>query len=408
MKKQSVALTVGFLLVLIGARGGRCDPALGVYCGNTPADVTQFESWLGCPVQGILGEIGPASWSDFDGSVPWAVSLWGALDRPVFWSVPLIPKGATLQDAAAGAYNDHYVKAAQKLAAFRPQDQAVHIRTGEEFNGDWFPWAAQADPQAFVGAYRQFVTSFRSVSNRFVFEWNVNLSNQGMDPATAYPGDAYVDIIGMDFYWDLRWSSADPATAWNSMVTSLYGLNWHQAFAQAHGKPTAYSEWGIESDDAAVYIQQAAAWFSGHPVAYQTYWNSNAAFPGKLSGGQYPSSAAAYIAAFGKCTPPARPADPATGLRDVYVFPNPAVGQDPVIRAKLGLVDRVEITIFDASGQVVHSAALDGAAATVVNGEYCYDYVWKGKKASGAYYAVVHGKKGNDIIRGRVKFIVVK
>jgi hypothetical protein len=95
-------------------------------------------------------------------------------------------------------------------------------------------------------------------------------------------------------------------------------------------------------------------------------------------------------------------------LRDVYVFPNPAVGQDPVIRAKLGLVDRVEITIFDASGQVVHSAALDGAAATVVNGEYCYDYVWKGKKASGAYYAVVHGKKGNDIIRGRVKFIVVK
>jgi chitodextrinase len=101
-------------------------------------------------------------------------------------------------------------------------------------------------------------------------------------------------------------------------------------------------------------------------------------------------------------------ADPTPGLRDAYAFPNPAKGVDPVIRAKLGLVDRVEITIFDAAGRVVHTATMDSASATIVNGDYCYDYAWTGKKASGLYYAVIHGKSGGKTVRDRVRFAVVR
>src|SRR5581483_6507526 len=42
----------------------------------------------------------------------------------------------------------------------------------------------------------------------------------------------------------------------------------------------------------------------------------------------------------------------APNLVNAYVYPNPAVaGQTPVVRAFLGLVDSVEITVFDVSGR---------------------------------------------------------
>jgi hypothetical protein len=283
-----------------GSQGTGFDHGLvGVYCGNSTSDVTQFETWLGRPVDGILGYTGNASWQDYDGSVGWAVGLWGALDRRVLWSVPLIPTGASLAEAAAGNYDDHYKKAAQTLSTFRPQESVLYVRTGWEFNGDWFPWAAKGKAQDFAGAFRHFVAAFRSVSSRFRFEWNVNVGDVGMNPEDAYPGDDSVDIVGMDFYWNTQWDPKDPAAAWNSMVTRNWGLQWHQDFAKAHGKPTAYSEWGVMADGAAVYIQNADAWFTAHDVVYQTYWNSDNAFTGKLSSGQYPSTGAAYRAAFG-------------------------------------------------------------------------------------------------------------
>jgi hypothetical protein len=287
-----------------GALGGRrsvtAAPLNGVYCGDSVADVQQYETWLGRRTDGILGYTGNASWMDFDGSVGWAANLWSAIDRPVFWSVPLIPTGATLEAAAAGDYDDHYRKAAQTLAAFRPGDGKLHIRTGWEFNGNWFPWTAQGGKAAnFAGAFQRFVTAFRSVSDRFVFEWNVNLGDSGMNPEDAYPGDGYVDVVGMDFYWNLQYDPADPKQAWDQKVSEKYGLQWHQDFAKSHGKPTSYSEWGVQSDDAAYYIQQAEAWFVSHQVVFHEYWNSNADFAGKLSDGQYPNAGAAYKKVFG-------------------------------------------------------------------------------------------------------------
>jgi hypothetical protein len=274
-------------------------PLLGVYCGNDPDEILKFERWLGRKVDGILGYTGGANWADFDGSVPWAVGLWGKIDRRVFWSVPLIPKLATLEEAARGDYNDHYHKAAEHLRGFRPRDGKLDIRTGWEFNGDWMPWTAQKNPQAFVGAFRQFVRSFRGVSDRFVFEWNVNVGDVGMNPEDAYPGDEYVDVIGMDFYWQLKWDPKEPEKVWENAVNRRYGLEWHQKFASAHRKPTSYSEWGISADNAALYLEKAKQWFDRHDVLFHTYWNSNADYPGKLSDGQYPAAGVAYRRLFG-------------------------------------------------------------------------------------------------------------
>jgi len=102
-------------------------------------------------------------------------------------------------------------------------------------------------------------------------------------------------------------------------------------------------------------------------------------------------------------------ADVEAVLKEVYAYPNPAVSpDDPVIRAKLGIVDEVQITIFDVTGQKVHSASMAGSPDGIIDGEYYYDYVWSDSKASGVYFAVVHGKGSQGIVRGKVRFAVVR
>lgn len=273
--------------------------ALSAYVGNSPSDLRQFESWLRRPVDKITAHTGRANWKDWVGSIKWAVELWSPLDKPICWTIPLFADQGNLHDAAAGEYQRFYEQAARILAQSRPSDDVIYVRTGEEFNGNWMPWSAAGHEQEFVHAYRNFVQAFRSVSNRFRFEWNVNIRETRMNAADAYPGDDYVDVIGMDFYYNTKWNPKDPVKAWDQMVHDQYGLQWLEDFAKAHNKPTAYPEWGVESDRAGPYIEKAAQWFSSHHVLYQSVWNSNDAFPGKLTDNQYPKAAAAYVKAFG-------------------------------------------------------------------------------------------------------------
>lgn len=270
-----------------------------VYVGNDVPDLTAYEAWLGKHADGIQIHTGRAGWSDWSTSLPWVIDRWKGVDRTIYWSIPLFAEGATLEEASAGAYNDYYKSAAQKLAAAYPNAAKIYVRTGWEFNGTWQPWAAKGKEAAYRGAFRQFVAAFRSVSDRFVFEWCPNNGDFGTNPEDSYPGDDVVDIIGMDFYYDHRWDSADPVAAWTYKLNERYGLAWHQSFAQAHGKRTAYSEWGVSGNGDGPYVALAAQWFASHDVVYASYWNSNAAFAGKLSDDQYPAVSAAYRALAG-------------------------------------------------------------------------------------------------------------
>jgi hypothetical protein len=178
-------------------------PLLGVYLGNAPERVAPFEAWLGRRVDGVLGYTAGEIWEDI-ADPGWPLGLWGRIDRPVFWSVPLLPAGgrATLERAARGAYDRHWRACARRLAAFRPQDRHLHVRTGWEFNGDWFPWAAEGKEAAFASAFRRFADAFRAASPRFLLEWNCGLITDGADPERAWPGADWVDVVGMDFYWN--------------------------------------------------------------------------------------------------------------------------------------------------------------------------------------------------------------
>jgi RTX toxins and related Ca2+-binding proteins len=271
-----------------------------IYVYNQYSDVSDMESWLDTSLDAIQLVGGYASWFDWLNSPKWIADQLTGYQGDIKWSIGLMPWGASLVEAGKGAYDDKYLALAKSMLASAGSDDAIHVRVGWEFNGNgWFPWSAAGKEADYASAYRHFVDAFRSVSDKFVFEWTPNAGNMGMNPELAYPGDDYVDVIGIDFYYNTKWDPADPTAAFNWFVNQPYGLQWQQDFAAAHGKPTAVGEWGVNSDNAGPFIEMAAQWFQNTDMLYQNYWNSNADFDGKLSSGQHAGTGAAFQAIFG-------------------------------------------------------------------------------------------------------------
>jgi hypothetical protein len=276
--------------------GGR--PLLGAYVHHhnpqNERDALAMEKWLGRKLDYAVTFTGAEGWSDWDGSVQWALDQWPSR-RKLLISVPLIPKGATLATAATGAYNDHYRAAARKIASYDPN--AV-IRPGWEMNADWYPWRAAADPQGYVGAFREFVTTFRAVSPNFKFDWCPNLGTKEIDPVKVYPGDRYVDVIGMDVYEDRQWlEGKTPQERWDWIVNQPNGLKWHRDFAAAHGKPMSFPEYASNLDDGE-FAARMAEWIKRNNVAYHSWWNSRASFDGDLR--SRPANLQAFRRAWGR------------------------------------------------------------------------------------------------------------
>ena len=272
--------------------------ANSVYILNSRGEIADAESWLGKPLDAVQLHQGVASWSDWLSSVSWVNKQLHDVDTPKMWSLGLIPWGANLKDAAAGSYDDKYSALAKTMVGLSSGDGPIYIRLGWEMNSKgWNPWGAAGQPDNYVGAYQHFVDQFRGVSDRFVFEWTPNI-NTGMSSEAFYPGDDYVDVIGIDFYYNVEWAPKDAASAFDWFVREPWGLQWQQDFAAKHGKPTAIAEWGLNADNAE-FVKLVAKWALDHDMVYQNYWNSDAAFQGKLSSGQYPSASAAFVEAFG-------------------------------------------------------------------------------------------------------------
>jgi hypothetical protein len=111
----------------------------------------------------------------------------------------------------------------------------------------------------------------------------------------------------MDVY-DEIWSEnfRDPVKRWEYYRDQPFGLKWHRDFAVSHGKPIAYSEWGVGnkqdghgSGDDPYFVQQMAKWISETRPVYQSYWDDpTSSYDAELSTGRFPRSAAAFKEAF--------------------------------------------------------------------------------------------------------------
>ncbi|HVY11531.1 MAG TPA: glycosyl hydrolase [Mycobacteriales bacterium] len=283
----------------------------GVYAGHEPSGDEDFAKWRGAEIPIATDFIGGGTWLQIEH--PLVLSLAWRQDRAVrlVVSVPMWPAtGGNLQDAAAGKYNSYYAVLAKRLVKDGRGNSVV--RPGWEFNTPFFRWDAETPPDArrYATAFRQVVRSMRSVSGQhFEFVWNPNLADHGVDPAIGYPGDGYVDSVGLDVYDRALKPGENPQQRWNDLVHQRFGLQWQAQFAAAHGKPISFPEWGLVHDadsltaggDDPLFIRNMHAWFASHRTAFECYFDDPSADGASfdIDGQYFPQAAALYRQLFG-------------------------------------------------------------------------------------------------------------
>ena len=282
---------------------------LGIYGGagcDGVRHMEQFSNWLGRRPDRATDFI---SWESLLENSPWSMNCWSAAGmREVTYSVPMLPEdgSATLAQGAAGEFDDLFRNLATLLVD-RGYSHSV-IRIGWEFNGEWYAWAASKDPESWIAYWRRIVDVMRSVPGaKFKFDWCPGNGWTTFRAENAYPGDDYVDYIGLDVY-NASWNpnTVTPELRWQEQVNQRHGLKWHAEFAAAHGKRLSFPEWGtgIRRDgkgagDDPMFIEQMAEWIAAHDVAYHSYWDYSAPiYQGELSNGSQPQSGAAFLRKF--------------------------------------------------------------------------------------------------------------
>ena len=203
-----------------------------------------------------------------------------------------------LTEVASGEFDQAYLRIADRLIESGFEDAV--LRLGHEFNGSWAPWSAQTNEEEFIAAWRHVHDVMSAASPDFRFDWTAVRPAWFEWGRAAYPGDDYVDIIGLDVYWRTepganQW---DPEL-WRRQYDRV--LNDHLSFAISRGKPVSYPEWAVGGADVPQFIESMHAWFSSLPTSgagqleYHAYFDGNREFD--LD--QYPAARGRYRDLFG-------------------------------------------------------------------------------------------------------------
>ncbi len=362
-----MGLVVAVVLVALGFGGfetrvghgspvdGSAASRFGVYPGY--ADLGQLkslESWIGHPANYVV-QFGDIHESAFTSSIWGEVTKAGAFQTmakqvTLVESIPLAfgdfvhartPAGqatvrANLQATKNGAHDAEFRIAARYLRDGGYPDAI--IRLGWEFDGDWMPWSARGNEALWITAYRHVADIFRSVSSSFRFDWNGSAGFLEHE-LSAYPGDNYVDIVGLDVYDKGLGTAWNPSTqSWHDPVAAFgiirEDLAAQRDFAIAHGKPVSYPEWALTGVDAHVasnvggddptFIQGMSDWITALPakgpgsLSYQSYFNEDSEDGHhRINANYFPNSAARYKFLFG-APPTASMARSTTSFLDAW------------------------------------------------------------------------------------------
>ncbi|HEX3072075.1 MAG TPA: glycosyl hydrolase [Ignavibacteriales bacterium] len=150
---------------------------------------------------------------------------------------------------------DTYIK--NWATQIRTWANPIFIRWGHEMNGNWYPWdgvhsggntldgfgdPAKADgPERYVAAYRHIHDLFEEQgADNVVWIWcpmDSPTPNEAWNAAANYyPGDEYVDWIGIDGY---NWGTTQSWSKWNPFVNIYMNIYFQ---LESYGKPMMVAE----------------------------------------------------------------------------------------------------------------------------------------------------------------------
>ena len=197
-------------------------------------------------------------------------------------------------------------------AAYQQGSKPCLIRFAHEMNGSWYPWSQQ--PGLYVSTYRSFVQNVRAVEPCVSFMWSPNygggypfgfcsssrwqscwstsdfqmldtnrdgsLSMRDDPYLPFYPGDEYVDWVGLSMYHrssnEMVNEVAEPREFANKLRGEYVGRHgddrdlpdFYSTFANIRRKPLAISETA-----AMWYVEEAGGGFSNELAVKESWWS---------------------------------------------------------------------------------------------------------------------------------------
>ena len=188
--------------------------------------------------------------------------------------------------APGGKFNDWYKKKLDKVASVvsnlkdtNGKQIPIIFRPFHEFDGNWFWWGANyCTAEEYISVYRFTVNYLRDTKNvhNILFAFSPDNSyTTSSSYLSRYPGDDYVDVLGMDNYGDFDNKGTSGASLANSKLKLISDL------AISKNKIAALTETGYRVTSTTPAINN---WFSTYlydaitnnnlQIAYVMFWNN--------------------------------------------------------------------------------------------------------------------------------------
>lgn len=267
-------------------------PTLAAFPGDdySVSAVRAFDEWVGGRLDGVVTFVPAALSAERRESfaAETLTPLWNAGYTPVVTWEPFVldERRASLTDDLR---RDNLLRGwAETLAAWVAnsggEQRTFVFRPAHEMNGSWYPWSAGAGVSGaeYVEFWNALAAAFDArgpPSDAVTWLWCPN-ANSDADVALAdyYPGDAAVDVVGVDGY---NWGTSQPWSRWRTPAEVFAG-----AFERVRAlseRPLVVPEVGCSSayrgqravDRKSAWITDAFDLFSSADVALAGWFNVN-------------------------------------------------------------------------------------------------------------------------------------
>jgi hypothetical protein len=190
-------------------------------------------------------------------------------------ATPMISwRGTRYDEINDGRFDDMIATAARRLAKHR---RPTLLRWAWEMNTDWFPWSGESNgrhPAGYVAAWRRLHGIFRDQgADNVAWVWSPNWNSS---PAEAwnhwrhyYPGDSYVDWVGISGY---NLDEESPGALFDGICADYDAR-----------KPIMITEVGAVDrggSTKAEWITAFATWVQQHPAVGGVVWFDTDTHPG--------------------------------------------------------------------------------------------------------------------------------
>jgi hypothetical protein len=266
--------------------------------GDLEPGLSNAESAIGENVSCVTAYLnGAITWSQWE--YPWIISepqkgytAWVNAKprrRQLILQVDLIP--GSLEDqydplgwekSCANGQFDSHAKQLGKNLVNAGLGHSV-IRLGAEMNGSWeadYVGTTTYEQNMWAKCFATEVTALRQTAGEhFLFDWNPNSCTENIPYRNFYPGNDYVDILGLDLYDGTCTASSQSSEhiTWSQLVHEPAGLATFEAFAKRNNKPMSFPEWGLlqhpNGDDPA-YIDGIGSTVSEGDFSFESYFDA--------------------------------------------------------------------------------------------------------------------------------------